>query len=87
LTTVGPRPSDAWRKVVPSMERVDPHLVQAVRQGSYVVDPRAVAEAMMRRRAQRDAARRLAAVLESGELDGGSAGIAEDGSGPRADVA
>ena len=46
------------------MEGIDPQLVQAVRDGSYVVDAHAVADAILRRRRKR-----LATVLEALECD------------------
>lgn len=64
------------------MEGVDPQLVEAVRQGTYVVDPRAVAGAILRRDSQR-----LADVLEALEVDNTPSCIAEDGSGSRPDAA
>jgi hypothetical protein len=78
LAAVDSRLSDAERKVVIPMGRVDPDLVKAVREGTYVVDPRLVAEAMVRRHADRAEAERLATVLEAGEVDGGSVGGADD---------
>ena len=64
------------------MEGVDPQLVQAVRQGTYVVDPAAVAEAILRRER-----RRLADVLEAVQLDDLPARVAEDDPGTRPDAA
>jgi hypothetical protein len=64
------------------MEGVDPQLVHAVRQGTYVVDPHAVAEAIMRRRR-----RRLTAVLKALENDDASGCIPEDDSGTCPDAA
>ena len=87
MTAVDPRPGGAWRKVVLPMERVDPDLVKAVREGTYVVDPQLVAGAILRRHAQRAEADRLAGVLESLERDSGSAGGAEDDAGAGPDVA
>ena len=80
-------PTGAERKVVLPMERVDPDLVRAVREGTYVVDPRLVADAILRRAERRAEAARLAAVLEARERNGGSVGGPEDDSGTRADVA
>jgi hypothetical protein len=65
------------------MQRVDPELVTAVRQGSYVVDPRAVAAAIL----GRHEAPRLAEVLEALERDSAPVIGDEDGSGARADLA
>jgi hypothetical protein len=49
---------------------IDPELRRRVQSGEYTVDPRAVAEAMLRRRDDLAAARRLSWVLVAGELDG-----------------
>ncbi|MEA2349540.1 MAG: hypothetical protein QOG41_922 [Thermoleophilaceae bacterium] len=51
---------------------IDPALMRRVRAGEYVVDPHAVADAMLRRSADRAAARRLSRVLVAGELDRGA---------------
>jgi hypothetical protein len=64
------------------MDGVDPQLVQAVREGTYVVDPRAVADAIVRREG-----RRLADVLEALEGDGAAPSIAEDDTGTFPDAA
>jgi hypothetical protein len=64
------------------MDGVDPQLVQAVREGTYVVDPRAVADAIVRR--QR---RRLADVLEALEDDSAAPSIAEGDTGTFPDAA
>ena len=48
---------------------VDPALRRRIEEGTYVVDARAVAEAMMRRTADRADARRLSRMLVSGEVD------------------
>lgn len=64
------------------MEGVDPQLVQAVRQGKYVVDPRAVAGAILRRDQ-----RRLADVLEAIEVHDAPGRVAEDDSGTFPDAA
>jgi hypothetical protein len=69
-------------RVVFSMEGLDPQLVQAVRQGTYVVDPHAVADAIVRRER-----RQLADVLEALEVDGAPAGVPEDDSGTFPDAA
>jgi len=87
LTAVDPRLADARRKVVFPMGRVDPDLVKAVREGTYMVDPRLVADAMLRRRERVAEADRLAAVLEAGERNGASVFGAEDDPGACADVA
>jgi hypothetical protein len=84
VTAADPRLAGAWRRVVIPMEPVDPDLVKAVREGTYVVDPQLVAGAILRRHAQRADADRLAGVLEALERDGGSVGGPEDdaGAGP-----
>ena len=64
------------------MEGLDPQLVQAVRQGTDVVDPHAVAGAILRRDQ-----RRLADVLEALETDDAPFRISEDDSGSRPDAA
>jgi hypothetical protein len=64
------------------MEGVDPQLVHAVREGTYVVDPHAVAGAILRRDRQR-----LADVLEALEADGAPGPVAEDDSGTFPDAA
>ena len=48
---------------------VDPELRRRIAEGRYVVDPHAVAHAMLRRSADRADARRLSRMLVSGELD------------------
>ena len=48
---------------------IDPELMRRVRAGEYVVDPHAVADAIIRRRSDRAAVRRLSRVLVAGELD------------------
>jgi hypothetical protein len=49
---------------------VDPELRRRIAAGEYVVDPHAVASAMLRRSAHRAEARRLSRMLVAGELDG-----------------
>jgi hypothetical protein len=80
-------PTGAERKVVHPMTRVDPDLVKAVREGTYVVDPYLIADAIVRRHERRAEAERLASVLEAGQRNGGSIGRPEDDAGPRTDVA
>ena len=60
---------------------IDPDLKRRIADGTYVVDPRAVAEAMLRRQADRDDARRLSRMLVSGELD--RPAVRADEPGPR----
>ena len=57
------------------MERgIDPELMRRVRAGEYVIDAQAVAAAILRRSADRAAARRLSRMLVAGELDGPAVG-------------
>jgi hypothetical protein len=86
LSQPRPRPSGARVKVVP-MAGIDPQLLTAVREGTYVVDPRAVAEAMIGREARRREVERLAAMLEARERDGIAGCGPEHDAGPCADVA
>jgi hypothetical protein len=53
-----------------TMDGVDPALLKSLDEGTYVVDPHAVAEAMLRRREQLAEARRLSKVLVAAEVDG-----------------
>jgi hypothetical protein len=87
LSVVDSRLAHGARKVVVPMERVDPDLVRAVREGTYVVDPALIADAMLRRHARRFEAERLAAVLEAGKLNGGPVGGTEDDAGACSDAA
>jgi hypothetical protein len=64
------------------MEGIDPQLVHAVREGTYVVDPRAVAEAIIRRERQQ-----LADVFEALELSDAPVIADEDEPGARPDAA
>jgi hypothetical protein len=52
-----------------TMDGVDPALLKALEEGTYVVDPRAVADAILRRHEQLAEARRLSRVLVAGQLD------------------
>jgi hypothetical protein len=71
-----------------TMDDVDPVLLKALQEGTYVVDPHAVSEAIFRRHEQLAEARRLSAVLVAAQLDDSAAGRAQasDGSA-RPDVA
>ena len=69
------------------MNGVDPLLIQAVREGTYVVDPHAVAGAMLRRHEDRREAGRLAGMLESLERDDVAGGRPERDSGSFPDLA
>ena len=55
------------------MDGVDPALLSALEQGTYVVDPHAVADAIMRRHERMAEVRRLA-VLVAAQLDEGAVG-------------
>jgi hypothetical protein len=65
--------------------RIDPELMRRVTSGDYVVDPQAVAAAIMRRGADRAEARRLSRVLVAGERDGFPAAADQPQSGPCGD--
>jgi hypothetical protein len=58
-----------------SMDNVDPALLDALKQGTYVVDPHAVADAILRRHESLADAQRLSAMLVAPELDEPSAGV------------
>jgi hypothetical protein len=71
-----------------TMDGVDPALLKALEKGTYVVDPRAVADAIFRRHERLAEARRLSRVLVSAQLDDlpvGGADLDEPAAG--ADVA
>ena len=69
------------------MNGVDPQLLKAVREGTYIVDPHAVAAASVGRPERRAEAERLAQMFEAVERDGLAGDGGEHGSGPQADVA
>jgi hypothetical protein len=52
-----------------TMDGVDPALLRALEEGTYVVDPHAVAAAMLRRREQLAEARRLSRVLIAAQVE------------------
>jgi hypothetical protein len=64
---------------------VDPDLRRRIESGEYVVDPHAVAGAMLRRRADLAEARRVSRMLVAGELDRLAGRGDEPGSAPRRD--
>lgn len=68
------------------MNGVDPQLLKSVREGTYVVDPHAVAGAILQRHEDRREARRLARMLEPAELDGLARRAPEADSGPGPDL-
>jgi hypothetical protein len=61
---------------------IDPELVRRVREGSYVIDPQAVAVAMVERRRDADV---LSRVLVSAQRHRFAGGTDQDGAGPGAD--
>jgi hypothetical protein len=71
-----------------TMDGVDPALLKALDEGTYMVDPHAVAEAMLRRREQLAEARRLSKVLVAAQVDEAAVGRADlDEPAAGADVA
>jgi hypothetical protein len=73
-----PRERDAAViRLFATMDGVDPTLLKALEEGTYVVDPHAVAEAMLRRREQLAEARRLSAVLVAAQVDERAVGGAD----------
>jgi hypothetical protein len=71
-----------------TMDDVDPALVKAIEEGSYIVDPRAVAGAILRRHEQLAEVRRLSAMLVSAQVDDAAVGGMQPGNGSAgADVA
>jgi hypothetical protein len=67
-----------------TMDGVNASLAKAIANGTYVIDPHAVAAAMIERRAE---ARRLSAVLESPQANGDAVGCEHDEPIAGADVA
>jgi hypothetical protein len=79
--------SAAVIRLFATMDGIDPALMKALDEGTYVVDPRAVADAIMRRHEKMAEARRLA-VLVAAQLDGAAVGGAQlDEPSAGADVA
>ena len=64
------------------MNGVDPQLLKSVREGTYVVDPYAVAGAILQRHEDVREAGRLARMLEAVERDDVAGGRPEGDSGP-----
>ena len=56
---------------------VDPRLLKQLEAGEYVVDPSAVAEAILRRLSEASRAGAASTVLESRELEGASRAVEE----------
>jgi hypothetical protein len=76
--------SAAVIKLLSRLDGVDPTLAAAIQTGTYVVDPHAVAEAIMRRKQNLEEARRLSVLVAAqlhhpavrrAELDEPSAGL------------
>lgn len=85
-----PRRADtaAVIRLFATMDGVDPALLRALEEGTYVVDPHAVADAILRRREQLAEARELSRVLIAAQLDEAAAGGADlDDPAAGADVA
>ena len=79
--------SAAVIRLFATMDGVDPALLKALEEGTYVVDPRAVADAIVRRQEQMREVRRLA-VLVAAQLDDLTVGRAQlDEPATGADVA
>jgi hypothetical protein len=57
-----------------SLQTIDPDLVRRITGGEYEIDPHAVAEAMLRRRARLDQLRELSRMLVSGQRNGSTPG-------------
>ena len=74
-------------RLLSTMDGVDPTLLQAIERGTYVVDPHAVAEAMLRRRDQLAEARRLAVLVAAQVQDGAVDGSDLDAPAAGSDVA
>ena len=89
MNASGPRArSGAVIRLFATMDGVDPALLKALEEGTYVVDPHAVAEAMLRRREQLAEARRLSKVLVAAQVDERAVGPADlDEPASGADVA
>ena len=80
--------SAAVIRLFSTMDNVDPALLKALEEGTYVVDPRAVAEAIVRHHEHLAEARRLSAVLVAGQVEGPAVDGAQHGNGSAgADVA
>jgi hypothetical protein len=56
-------------RMIVVLNGVDPQLARALADGTYVVDPRAVADAMLQRENDRAEARRLSRVLVAAKRD------------------
>jgi hypothetical protein len=79
--------SAAVIRLFATMDGIDPSLLKALDEGTYVVDPRAVADAILRRQERMAEVRRLA-VLVAAQLDDSAIGGAQlDEPSAGADVA
>lgn len=74
-------------RLLATMDGIDPTLAEAVAKGTYVVDPHAVADAMLRRSRNVAEAQRLSEVLVSAQFDERAGGITHRQPGADADVA
>lgn len=80
--------SAAVIRLFPTMDHIDPALLQALETDTYVVDPRAVADAIVRRHEQLAEARRLSAMLVAAQVDDAAVGgVQPAGGSAGADVA
>jgi hypothetical protein len=80
--------SAAVIRLFATMDNLDPALRKALEEGTYVVDPHAVADAILRRHEQLAEARRLSAVLVAAQVDDAAvAGPQQGDSAAGADVA
>jgi hypothetical protein len=73
--------SAAVIRLFSTMDNVDPALIKALEEGTYVIDPRAVADAIVRRHEHLAEARRLSAVLVAAQVDDSAVGGAQPGNG------
>ncbi|MDX6375991.1 MAG: hypothetical protein QOE98_294 [Gaiellaceae bacterium] len=80
--------SAAVIRLFATMDNLDPALLKALEEGTYVVDPHAVADAILRRHEQLAEARRLSAVLVAAQVDDAAVrGMQPGDSAAGADVA
>ena len=79
--------SAAVIRLLTTMDGIDPTLAQAVANGTYVVDPTAVADAILRRRDDLAEARRLSEMLVAAQLDESPGAVAQRHPSAGADVA
>ena len=79
--------SAAVIRLLSKMDGIDPTLAQAIAQGTYVVDPAAVADAILRRHSDLAHVRELSEVLVAAQLDDIAPGVPQSHPGAGADVA